>query len=218
MLLRGKEEHAVDNRKERDADELFLNTLRLLSDHTQGKPTRFELLMVAAALRKLLLDGQNSLLIQVNRRRDLKLRFKVNQKTAPGGAVLWWVLDGIDPEIFDKPGAPPFDANLDQLLSRPLGRLRGVTITVKDAVRYFSNVAGGVHFGVPRNEKERTLAELDGRLSRGETARGTAVPGSDPAISIEVDELSGPLRSLRAVGRIVLRSLQALAGQVRADL
>lgn len=204
--------------QERDADELFLNTLRQLESHIAGKASRFDLLMVAAALRRLLLDGANSLVVRVNRRRQTKLRYRVNQQTAPQGALLWWLLDGIDPEVFNKPDTPPFDATLDQLLSRPVGLLRGVKITVKDLVLYFSNVAGGVHLGTPKNSKERTLAELDGRLADGEIALGKATPGSDPAISLEVDELSGPLRSLRAVGRIVLRSLAALAEQVRRDL
>jgi len=203
---------------ERDADELFLLTLRQLESHIAGKVTRFDLLMVAAALRRLLLDGANSLVVLVNRRRQMKLRYRVNQQSAPPGARLWWVLDSIDPDIINSRDALPLHATLDQLLSRPVGLLRGVKITAKDLVLYFSNVAGGVHLGTPKSDKERTLAELDGRLADGEVALGKATPGVDPAISLEVDGLSGLLRSLRAVGRIVLRGLASLVQEVSRDV
>ena len=108
---------------------------------------------------------------KVNRERKVALRYRVNQSSVPDGALVWWLIDGPDPEGPTQPGSPPpLEASRDQLLSRPVGVLRGVKITVRDLILYFSNVAGGVHMGEPKTKKERTLAELEGRLPQGELA------------------------------------------------
>ena len=204
-----------------DADQLFLETLSDLEARLgRGKP-EYEILQIAGLLRKLLLDGQNSLVDQVNRERRLRVRYRINQRSVIGMAELWWLGDGLDPETCDPTRLLPLQASRDQLLARPVLALRGCKITVKDLIVYSANVAGSVHLSAPRPPKERIPAEVSGALPEGQLATGETGTSKNPAIRLEVEHqsgfISGCLHSLRAVGRVVLCGLEPLRTQVLSE-
>jgi hypothetical protein len=96
-----------------DRDELFLHTLNelqrlhdLASDLMAPvdpmispllSPYNFYALQISAQLRKLLLDGGNSLVHIANRSRKLKIHFAPNSRR-PDSRYLGPILDGFDPE------------------------------------------------------------------------------------------------------------------------
>jgi len=68
-------------------------------------------------------------------------------------------------------------------------------ITVRDVIAQVANVAGDIHLGAPNNETQATLRNLEDRVS----------VGGYPA----------DVRSLQAIGRVVLRALGPLRAEVR---
>jgi hypothetical protein len=79
-------------------DNLFLNTLKDLQTKITSNDS-YQMLMAAALLRKLLIDG-NSLTEQVNRNRRLRLAFTFNDKKPldETGLIFWSIQDGFDPD------------------------------------------------------------------------------------------------------------------------
>src|SRR4051812_20566919 len=82
-----------------EPDALFLATLDDLDASATAGRTSYDLLHVAALLRKLLLDG-TSLLDSVNRSRRVKVRFLTNQRQPPDDPppTSWSIQDGLDPD------------------------------------------------------------------------------------------------------------------------
>lgn len=189
-----------------DVDRLFLHELAEL-DRRVRTNDEYATLMIAANLRKLLLDAR-PLALAVNETRRLRLTFLVNdQREDPAslrariveaGLFLWARQDGFDP-FTAKPGSlPPSELRLGELLNVILLMWRGYEATVHEVIDYVAHVEGAVHAGAARSAKDIALREM---------AQQVAVGGSTPVV-----------RSLMAVGRVVLRGLAPLRDRVIADL
>lgn len=181
-------------------DALFLETLNDLANRVQHPRTEYEALVSTALLRKLLLDSP-TLVDVINRERRLKIRYLANVRPPAwklvGGEppVAYAIEDGFDPETAFR--AEPARLSRDQLLSQIVALYRGQEITVRDLLVYAAHTAGGVHFDPPRTDQERAAQAL------GEQMR----VGGHPA----------GIRTLLAVGRVVVRALEPLRQRVTAD-
>jgi hypothetical protein len=158
--------------------------------------------MAAPLLRKLLLD-QSSLVDQVNRERRHKITYTINDRSGPLSApgvprpIFWSVQDGLDPETSVPQLSRPIEVKLDQLLARPVMLVGEQEISVRDLIDHVSHVAGAVHAGQPRHEREQALQAA--------------------AEEIQVGGYPPDVRALQAVGRVVLKGLRPLSDHVRAD-
>lgn len=97
--------------------------------------------------------------------------------------------DGFNPETTIL-RAEPKEVKRDELLSHLVIVSEGQFITVKDLIPYVSHVAGGVHFGPPKDEKEKALHSLATQMYVTGNPAGT--------------------RTLLAIRRVVSKGLQPL--------
>jgi|tagenome__1003787_1003787.scaffolds.fasta_scaffold20362252_1 hypothetical protein len=153
---------------------------------------------IAGLVRKLLLD-ESRLVDQVNRSRRLKIRFLIDD-APPMWEVLpeirptfWSIQDGLDP--YTSVTAPlPRDVTRDEFLRKVVMLVGTREITVRDVVSHVAHVGGDVHLGEPQDESQQALKATEGVFSIG---------GYPPDV-----------RSLQAIGRIVLRALLPLRAEV----
>jgi hypothetical protein len=179
-----------------DADDLFLATLEDLDARSSPGKAEYEVLQIAALLRKLLLD-EARLTDQVNASRRLKIRYYANNRNPPSdpAPTFWSMQDGLDPDT----AAPlarnnPQQMTRDQFLAVTVILTEGVALTVRDVIDYLANVAGAVHLGRARTPEHAVLAALD---------RDIQVGGYSPTV-----------RSLLAIARVTVRALQPLRSDV----
>jgi hypothetical protein len=161
----------------------------------------FRMLEISALIRKLLIEGF-PLVDQVNRHYShlkLKIVFEICELSPPtptAGApapTFWSVNDGLCPEPF-WPRIPRKVVNRDQLLATVLAVVKGKSYTLREIVLFEANIMGGVHYGSPKEEKEKVLEALNSAIVLG---------GRRPS-----------LRQLQAIGRVVLKGLEELRAAV----
>jgi hypothetical protein len=165
----------------------------------------YEVLMIAALLRKLLLDSP-TLVSQVNRGHSVRIRFRVNEYLIPAirpGFHVWSIEDGFAPEpgkpsppVVIAPGAPPYpilgpvEVPIKQLLQKRVFIWEGRYVTVKDVIRHVAHFRGAVHADQPKKEQDLALQRL------GERFWSRTMPGD--------------LNLLRKIGLVVLDGLDPL--------
>jgi hypothetical protein len=179
-----------------DAENLFINTMRDL-EQRMTSVNEYDVLMAAALLRKLLVDG-GRLMDQVNRAHRLKVRFRISEVSPlerliyEDDPVLWSIEDALDPQ---SPFAyQPYDATRDQFLSRRIMRFNGHWITVGDVIDQLANVEGAVHKGEPGTARRQAVQALGKFYSR--------------------DGLPGVVRQVKLIGLITVRGLSPLRDAV----
>jgi hypothetical protein len=195
-----------------DRDRLFLHTLEDIEQRLSSR-SEYEILGLAWLLRKLLLDG-GALLDQVAQPRRYKPQFRVNDWTlqrflewrgvpperfsaVTDKMILWSAEDNFDPEVAQVFGADPIVVSKDQLLAREVMVFQGHRITAKDLIDFEAHVQGAVHAGRPKGQKEPALKDLADQLRTGNLPQG--------------------LRTLRAIARVTLRSLEPLRQAVESS-
>ena len=181
-----------------NADEFFLDTIDDLQRRIDGHLAEYDMLHIAALLRRLLLDDTPQA-DRVNRSRRLKIKFRVNDRIVPASdePITWSALDGFDPET-GHPEGEVLELTREAFLARVILHHAGTDFTVREVINALANVADGVHFGEPSEDRERILAEV--------------------SEFFKVGDLSGVLGSLLAVSRVVLKGLQPLRETIEADL
>lgn len=146
-------------------DDFFLRTIQDL-DERSASVDDYDLLVAAALLRKLLLDG-NCLMDQVNRSRHLSIRFRIvlmgpEPRAGEAPPVLWALPSGLDPTtLHSESDIPIVEVDKSRFLSRPVSVYAGEMATVHDLIDYFAHVRGAVHSTVPKTNKEKALRELE---------------------------------------------------------
>lgn len=178
---------------------LFLRTLQDIEERIAPGKDDYEVLMVAALLRKLLLDG-DPLVHQINRNRKLKVQFTAVHRRPPTdrATVLWTIQDGLDPDTaFPRLGGEVVRVSLDKFMALPVAAVEGVVIDIGSLIRYLAHVEGAIHAGTPGNDKERAIAKF---------SNGIGIGGME----------SGAVRAMLAIGRVTLKALQPLRQQMRA--
>jgi hypothetical protein len=180
------------------AEELFIHTLDDLEDRVRGPLPEYRVLGIAGLLRKLLIDD-SPLVDQVNRHHRQRLMFVVSDSrhyeelVKSMGATFMTAEDGIDPE-----GAPPgfgrLELNRSQFLSHRAMLTQKEEISVADLIQHGANVGGAIHLSDPRKPAHKEISKWAAQFSPGGYPAGT--------------------RSLQAIGRVVLRTLEPLRAAV----
>lgn len=177
-----------------DRLELFRRTVHELADIVADPQDEYRMLHSSALLRRLLID-EHPLLHQVNRERQLQIRFEVaaeddyTRMVLEDGAAFWAPLDGFSPRLAGRPRQPEL-LKLPEFLARRVARIRGVDISVKAVILQAANVDGGVHAGTARSDLEQLIAE-----------HADFFVGNTPAL----------VRSLRGIADVVVLALVDLA-------
>jgi hypothetical protein len=63
------------------------------------------------------------------------------------------------PELVGGPEDPMLP-KLQQFIGTKVGLVQGRPLTVREVVKYYANVEGGVHFGVPKEQADHVLSEM----------------------------------------------------------
>ena len=181
-----------------DADRLFVYTLSDLEQRVIAKD-EYTVLMSAALLRKLLLD-QNRLVDQVNARHKLDLRFRINGVSPYERFIhqnrpqFWAIGDALDPD--SRIASTVTETTRDQFLARRVMSIGGEPVTVRDVIDHLANVAGAVHKGQAKKDRQRVVqAASDFFYQNG---------------------LSGAVSHVRLIAKITARGLSPLREAVIA--
>jgi len=162
-----------------------------------GRP--LDLTDASRVLRLLILDGPG-LLISIAAARGIPCIFSVAYPGPyPSPGTIWGVEgDGLDPR---NPLAsnPTRELGVDDFLRTPIGQNREFVVTVRDLIRLYAHVLGGVHAGRPRAEE---IAVWEAFVE----GAGIRMSGHHPMSS-----------SLRAIGRIVIAAAEPLVEQIREE-
>lgn len=139
-----------------DVKTLFNKTLNEL-DARINSGDEYSLLMTAGLLRKLLVDGENSLVHQIDKNRK-KLSFHVNIRQPLHRRVptvftendlltySWLAESGFNPDTANtKRDYNPQHIGLDKFLGQVVIYTKGQEITVRDLIKHISDKEGAVH-------------------------------------------------------------------------
>jgi hypothetical protein len=182
-----------------DTETFFLETLKDLRERSSRPGPEYEVQQLAALLRKLLLD-ERRLIDLVNPTPRTPIRFRVyegspyQELVLSMGPQLYAVQDAFDPKDIAVANARIAEVDVAGLLKRRILLIDGMWFSVADIVRYVAHVEGAVHRGQPKGEKEQLLA----------------------ATKIHIGSVTGVVRTLLAVGRVVARGLEPLEDRIRA--
>jgi len=189
-----------------DNKELFLKTLDELESRIKSKDT-YDILMSAGLLRKLILDGKNSLATQVkkpgerltfnvNYKEPLHIRKPVVFKERDLNTYKWLIEEGINPDKADKTrDYNPQSLDLDKFLKYVVIFVSGKEITIKELIRHLANKEGAIH------KQRRPLISLNEAKNILLRELGEA---------IKVKNIPAGISTLKGIGEVVLNSLRAL--------
>ncbi len=147
------------------AEWLFVETVTDIQQRSEhpGKRSRYELLGIAPLLRKLLIDRHPLLNTVRAARPEVRTDFRIRQWSAPEdgqqGKDLPYLLRLGGPELIGGPNDPALP-KLQHFIGAKVGLVQGRPLTVRDVVKYYANVEGGVHFGVPDEGAQHILSEM----------------------------------------------------------
>jgi hypothetical protein len=182
-------------------DTLFLRTLDDLGRRVEPGVDEYEVLLIAGLLRKLLVDSPR-LVDEVNRSRGVRIPYVINARrpiwelAGSPAPVFWSIQDALDPDgALTRP--EPKEVSLDELLGTVVMRVRSESITVKDVILHTANVVGAVHAGEARKDVNRLLEKVADELSIG--------------------DFRPDVRSLLAIGRVVLRAMAPLRERIESE-
>jgi len=175
------------------ATALFMATLADIETRLTLKDP-YEVLIISALLRKLLID-EHPLLNQVNSSYRIRVSFEI---LPPNDALVqsadFYILaDGLDPETANRP-AKSATLSRDQFLKAIVLARAGKRYTIRDLIKFEANIMGGVHAGSPRTEKEKALKEINSIY--------------------EIMDTRGSLVQLKAIARVVLKAVKPLRDRI----
>ena len=166
-----------------------------------ANPTQRNLLDSSAILRRLLMDDGGPLVHKVARKFGVKVKYRVLNRSIEDLSDMDGVGGATPVHFFQNP--MPFESgnaievDLGKMLSTPMHRVCGSVLTVRDLIRYCSDVGGGVHQGKPKDRGNAKIIH--------ETANDIWFGGSPY-----------PLMELQAVIKIVLAALMPMYERLRA--
>ena len=118
-----------------------------------GERSRYEMRGIAPLLRHLLIDARPLLNTVRAAHPDVPTDLRIRQWSAPGDgrdhADLPYLLRLGGPELLGGPEHPALH-KLQQFIGARAGQVQGRPLTVLEVVKYYANVEGSVHFGVPK--------------------------------------------------------------------
>lgn len=155
------------------------------------------ILKSSALLRHLIIDG-NPLVHQVNKKYKEKLIFETIPEVDEGLFNIQGLHGFINPspEVFgDKVNRSQL--NLQNFLNYQCIIHNGKSYSVREVVKYCANIAGGVHLGEPKTDKEKLLNIWDQ--------------------SLRFLDMEHTLLTLREISKVVLHALTPLVNRVKNE-
>lgn len=145
------------------AEWLFVETVTDLRERSRdpASRSRYELLGIAPLLRKLLTDRGDPLLVTVKRvRREITPGFRIRPWQAPSNAneSLNYLIRLGGPDLVGDAATEALTA--DQFLAARTGMVEGEDLSVKQVIRYYAHVEGGVHFGDPDEDGQKAMRSM----------------------------------------------------------
>ncbi|SHE84430.1 hypothetical protein [Flavisolibacter ginsengisoli] len=132
-------------------EKLFLCVIDELRKRQNG--TLYDIIRASGLLRQLFIDGDKSLIHRANKKECLKIKFLVRDNSSELYKMpdKWWGrLYPINRKI-------PIELSLNKFLKWPICIYEEHTYTVYDLIDYFSHFLGGIHAGLPSDEKQNTF-------------------------------------------------------------
>jgi hypothetical protein len=140
-----------------DIEEFFLLTLIDLRKRIENE-TLYDAIRACGLCRQLIVDGPHSLAIKANKEHKIKLSFEINDTNNSNFRLnensISWVT--IEPVLITS-----IDVNLEKLLSTNCLNYYNHLYSVRDIISAASNFMGGIHAGVPKDEKQKALLAID---------------------------------------------------------
>jgi hypothetical protein len=176
-----------------DTIKLFLETLKDIKKRVASNDA-YEILLISALLRKLLLDDF-PLLDQVNRKYKLKILYEITkiQEALVQNSEYYISADMLDPETA-PPSKKSQKVSRDQFLKTTVLSVYGKRYSIKDIILFEANIMGGIHAGATKEVKEHALEQIN-RIYEVQSSRGS-------------------LLQLKAIARVVLKALEPLKVQI----
>jgi hypothetical protein len=144
---------------ERFAEQVVLWTIADLERRLASEDV-YERLGISAVLRRALVDPKRAAVPLALKRLDLPapvFEFTPLAHDKEGSTEGWKrILGFAGPRLAE----PTSKATLRQFLQAPAAAHRGKAVSVENVIKYFANVFGGVHIGVPHNEFESFVQQL----------------------------------------------------------
>jgi hypothetical protein len=191
-----------------DQQELFVKTLEELNNRIQANDP-YNILMAAGLLRKLLIDGENSLIYQINKN-EQSIKFHTNVKTPLHIrnpllftkedliAYSWFAEDGLNPDTADKTrNFNPQHLTLKEFLEYVVIYTEGQKITIRYLIEYIANKEGAIH----RQKKQLHRKDIKSQLL------------NDLGNSLHIKNLPIGLSTLKTIAIIAHRDLSKLVQQ-----
>ena len=180
-------------------DILFLNKykdLKKLLDSTD----KYDTLKMSAILRQLLID-EYPLIHRVNKKWKIKIRYKIYSSPFVDpddpNITLWFRGTGLYPQEDSEPEYI-YEINQDNFLSTRICKFKGEFITVKDIIKFASNVLGAVHRRDPDPKKRHEIAiNLLRRF-------------------VKINNIELPLYQLKPIANITLKGLNVLHNEIES--
>jgi hypothetical protein len=146
------------------AEWLFVETIADVRRRSEypGEQSRYELLGIAPLLRKLLIDASPLLNTVRAARPEVPTEFRIKQWTAPvvgRDAELPYLLRLGGSELVGGPEDPVLP-KLKHFIGARVGQVQGRPLTVLEVIKYYANVEGGVHFGLPKADPDHVMGEV----------------------------------------------------------
>lgn len=145
------------------AEWLFVETVSDVRRRSEdpGSRSRYELLGIAPLLRKLLLDGSALVDSVRTARREVPIEFRINPWSLPDerGDDLPYAIRLGGSKLIGSPDGLALSSVEDFTRAR-VGLVDAADLTVRQVVRYYAHVEGGVHFGIPKEDGQQTINEM----------------------------------------------------------
>lgn len=178
------------------AEWLFVETVFDMRRRSEdpGSRNRYALLGIAPLLRKLLLDG--SALVDTVRtaRPEVPIEFRITPWSAPDerGDGPPYVTRLGDSQLIGSPNGLTLSSVEDFARTR-VGQVDAADLTVRQVVRYYAHVEGGVHLGIPKEDGQQTMNEM---------------------APVLLGNTTGQIEILGFIGQIVVKALTPLCDSI----
>jgi bacterioferritin-associated ferredoxin len=143
------------NSREKFIDQLFLCTLDDIRQR-QAVGRLYDCVRCGELLRQLLMDGEKSLVDLVNRPHKLKIVYEIadhGDGFKPNSQRQWINISKSD-DWKTK------NVNREAFIKAPICCWDGHIYNVGDLIDYYSHFLGGIHAGVPKDEKEILFIQI----------------------------------------------------------
>ncbi|MBL0273297.1 MAG: hypothetical protein IPQ06_09540 [Chitinophagaceae bacterium] len=174
-------------------EELFLKTIDDLRNKVASDDD-YNLVRAAGLCRHLLTDSGKPLVKILDRKYGVKIEFTVASLSMVGlqMANLSMVWTTISPNHLSD----PVKVGLKDFLAIQFLRIENHIYSVKDVIRAASHCMGGIHSGVPKDEKEKALHDIEPRVVGGHKTTHHAITSICNVVISAMEPLEAAIKGI----------------------